>query len=168
MKAFADRSGALYILYRAAESGVNRDTMALVSKDKGQTFREISADRWNINACPMSTYSLSDSTSGVMAAWETRGRVYNAFIDPNTLKVTAQSVAPGSDQKHPFAVTNVHGDSLIVWTEGTGWQRGGALAWQIVNKSGTIVDSGRKQNAIPVWGLASAYARPDGSFVIVY
>ncbi len=168
MRAFVDGKGVLYILYRAATNNVNRDTMLLISSDKGRTFAEKTLQRWNINACPMSTYSLTESNTGVLATWETRDRVYYGAINPADLTLSGMLPAVGANQKHPFVTAAANGQTLLVWTEGTGWQRGGSLAWQIMDKDGSVLTSGKKADAIPIWGLATAYAKPDGSFVVVY
>lgn len=168
MRAFVDSKGVLYVLYRTATNKVERDTALLVSRDNGRTFAEKRLHPWNINACPMSTYAMAENGTGVLAAWETSGRVFSGMIDPVDLRVATPIEAPGSNQKHPSIATAADGSTLLAWTEGTGWQRGGALAWQVVDKNGTVVSSGRKADAVPVWGLPSAYAGRDGGFVIVY
>ena len=168
MRAFVDNRGILYVLYRSATANVNRDTMLLVSRDKGDTFTEKRLHRWNINACPMSTYSITESTNGILAAWETGNRVYYGLINSADGTLSDPLQAPGTSQKHPFVTASSNGQTLLTWTEGTGWQRGGSLAWQVMDKEGIPITSGKKADAVPVWGLASAYARPDGSFVLVY
>jgi hypothetical protein len=63
---------------------------------------------------------------------------------------------------------NAHGETILVWTEGTGWQKGGSLAWQVFDRSGRpIGSSGRIEGGVPVWGLATVVARPDGGFMII-
>ena len=168
MKAFADSKGILTILYRAAGENTNRDTMRLISRDAGKTFEMKRLDRWNLNACPMATYALTESNNEILGAWETKGRIYAGAISP----VAAPTFAPAPDfgavQKHPFLAAGANGQSLLVWTEGTGWQKGGTLAWQRRDAQGKPIESGSKPGAVPIWGLASAYARPDGGFVILY
>ena len=45
------------------------------------------------------------------------------------------------------------GQSVVVWAEGTGWQRGGDLAGQVFDKSGKATDQrGRVECGFPVWG----------------
>jgi len=168
MRALADSKGVLYILYRAAGDKIHRDTMLLVSRDKGQTFTEKRLDPWSISTCPMSTYSLSEGNDGILAAWETREQITYATLHPTDPISAKPFPASGTTQKHPVLVSNARGQSLFVWTEGTGWQRGGDLVWRVFDKDGTLLESGRKENGIPVWGLATAYARPDGGFVIIY
>lgn len=168
MRSFVDHTGTLYVMYRSAANNVNRDTMLLVSRDKGQTFLEKKLHPWNINACPMSTYSLTESKNGVVAAWETGGRVYYGTINPADLTLSSPVVVAGTSQKHPFVTAAANGQTLLAWVEGSGWQRGGSLVWQVMDKEGALITRGRKTDAVPVWGLATAYARPDGSFVVVY
>jgi hypothetical protein len=58
---------------------------------------------------------------------------------------------------------------LLVWTEGTGWEKGGGLAWQIFNEKGRpTTRRGKLEGAIPVWSFAAAYAEADDEFVILH
>ena len=60
------------------------------------------------------------------------------------------------------------GQSVVVWAEGTRWQRGGDLAGQVFDKSGKATDQhGRVERGIPVWGLPTAVATAEG-FVIIH
>jgi hypothetical protein len=168
LRAFVDRNGLLYVLYRTATNKVERDTALLLSRDKGRTFAEQRLHPWKINSCPMSTYAMTDGASGVAAAWETEGHVFSSIINPSDLSITSPLQVPGSSQKHPSITVAPNGQTLVAWAEGTGWQRGGALVWQVLGKDGAPISGGRKADAIPIWGLPSAYTKPDGTFVIVY
>ena len=58
---------------------------------------------------------------------------------------------------------------ILVWTEGSGWNRGGTLAWQVYDKNGIpTAEAGRRPNAVPVWGLPAVVAEPDGRFTILH
>src|SRR5579871_5075994 len=116
----------------------------------------------------MSSYALGESDGHVLAAWETRERVYYDRVDPADLAASRSIAVSGASQKHPVILSNAMGETLFAWTEGTGWQRGGALAWQVYDRNGAPTASRGRVDGIPVWSLATAYARPDGSFVIVY
>ena len=168
MRAFVDKAGSLYVLYRSAEAKVNRDTMLLVSRDSGQTFQERTVDKWNINACPMSTYALTQGGSQVTAAWETQNRVFYARLEPGTLSMTKAVRSEGDSQKHPTVAVNDRGETLVAWAEGTGWQRGGTLVWQVYDSAGRPISDRGRGDGIPVWGLPTAYVGADGKFVIVY
>jgi hypothetical protein len=170
-RAFADSRGSVYILYRAATGGVDRDMVLLASRNRGASFQGSRLHRWKLNACPMSSESFAESKAGVLAAWETQGQVYYGIIDPATMETTRIIGAPGAgqDRKHPAIAGNARGETLLVWTEGTGWQKGGSLSWQLFDRHGKPTGlKGRLAGAVPVWGLATAVARPAGGFTIIY
>jgi hypothetical protein len=119
----------------------------------------------------MSSESFAEGEGFVLAAWETEGQVYYARIDPKTPKPSPPIPAPGAgrDRKHPSVATNARGEVILVWAEGTGWQKGGALAWQVFDPKGRpTAERGRIEGGIPVWGLATVVARPDGRFTIIH
>jgi hypothetical protein len=47
-RAFADRKGAVYVLYRSATAKVNRDIYLLSSADRGKTFQESLVHKWKV------------------------------------------------------------------------------------------------------------------------
>lgn len=168
-RAFADSRGTVYFLYRAATDNVGRDMTLLTSRD-GSHFGGKTLHPWRLSACPMSSESLAEGPSGVVAAWETNGQVFFSRIDPKTFD-PSQPVAPpgGGDRKHPAVAVNAQGETLLAWAEGTGWQRGGALAWRVFDPSGRATrESGRVEKGVPVWGLPAVVTRPDGGFTIIH
>ena len=169
LRAFADSSGAAYILYRAATKMVNRDEILLVSPQPGAEFQIAHADPWIVPTCVMSSASLAEGNNGTLAAWETLDQVFFATVNPKTLKVSKPISPPGSTKrKHPVAVANAKGEMLFAWTEGTGWARGGAVAWQLYDAAGNPASEKGRADGVPVWSLATAFAKEDGTFVIVY
>lgn len=48
MRAFADNTGAVSMLYRSATDGVNRDIYLLTSKDKGRSFDGTVVHKWKV------------------------------------------------------------------------------------------------------------------------
>jgi hypothetical protein len=170
-RAFADSQGTLYILYRAATGGVDRDMFLVTSRDHGEQFQGASMHPWKYNACPMSSESFAEGRSGVLAAWETKNEVFFAPVDPATRKDAAPVSPPGGrgNRKLPALAVNARGETILVWAEGTGWQKGGSLAWQIFDPSERpIGGQGRIENGVPVWGLPTVVARPDGGFTIIH
>ncbi len=169
MKAFADSHGNLLALYRAASEKVNRDQVLLMSRDSAAGFKIAFTHPWEIAACPMSSASFSETREGVLAAWETEGDVYLARVHPQTWKVSKPVSPPGAGKrKHPVAVSNARGETLLAWTEGTGWAKGGAVAWQVYDPAGEPTSAKGRADGVPVWSLVSAFPGPDGGFVIVY
>ncbi len=119
----------------------------------------------------MSSASLVEGPGGVYAAWETRGQVRFSRIEPGTVRHTAPVDAPGAagGRKHPALAVNRDGQVLLAWTEGTGWQKGGSLAWQLYDRDGRPTGAPeRVEGGVPVWGLLSAVALPDGSFLLFH
>jgi hypothetical protein len=47
-RAFADRDGIVYVLYRSATAEVNRDTYLLASEDRGKTFDKALIHKWKV------------------------------------------------------------------------------------------------------------------------
>lgn len=168
MRAFADR-GALYMLYRAATESVDRDMVLLVSRNAGRTFQGSRIDNWKLNACPMSSESIAQSNGTVEVAWQTEKQVYFATVDPAAAKIAPRIAATGEgSRKFPSLAINAQGETLMAWAEGTGWQKGGSLAWQIYDKSGKPLGARGEAPGIPAWSFPAAYAATDGGFTIVY
>jgi hypothetical protein len=169
-RAFVDSKGTLYALYRAAREGVGRDMILLSSRDRGHQFQGTTLQTWRIAICPMSSESLAEGPSSVVAAWETDGQVYVSRIDPKTQEASPPVGPPGrGGRKHPAVAVNSRGETIVVWAEGTGWERGGSLAWRIFDPSGRPTrEGGRLENGVPVWSLPAVVARPDGGFTIFH
>jgi len=171
MHAFTDKKGNTYLIYRAATKGTNRDMWLLRSGDRGKSFQGSMIHPWSIDSCPMSSQAFAEGDSRVYTAWDTKGQIYFNIIPAGKRTLSDPSPAPGkaNGRKHPSLAINNKGELLLVWTEGTGWQRGGALGWQVYDGLlRPISERGRVADAIPVWGLPSAVANGDGTFTIFY
>lgn len=172
MRAAAGRDGTLYLLYRAATGGTHRDMHLLFSADQGGSFGDLPVHPWEINACPMSSAALTPLPGGqTLLAWETAGQVYWARADQRTGTLSLPMPAPGEGKgrKHPVLAINARGQVLLAWTEGTGWNQGGALAWQLYEADGQPgLEQGRLPEAIPVWSSVAVVAKPDGRFALIY
>jgi hypothetical protein len=180
MKAFCDASGSLYLLYREARSGTERGATILVSDDHAATFQSLYTHPWDITTCPMSSAWLGPGMGQTLAAWETAGRVWFTRIDSHSNERAASRavLGPGlspipaplstANQKHPVAVSDSKGETLLVWTEGTGWMKGGAVAWQVFGPDGKPTNTKGRTAGLPVWSLATAVALPNGNFEIIY
>ena len=172
MTALASGSGQVDLLFRAATGGTERGMVLLHSRDGGSSFSAHPVQSWRLNACPMSSAALVEGPglSGTWAAWETSGQVYFARIDP--AGGVAPPIAPPGDphnRKHPALAVNDRGEVLLAWSEGTGWQRGGDLAWQRFDRAGLPQgEPARLDRGIPAWSFPAAAMRPDGGFVLFH
>jgi len=169
LRAYADRDGALYVLYRSAAEDVHRDTYLLTSHDHGATFSSRKLQDWTLSACPMSTFSLSGSAAGTLAAWETAGQVQWIAI-ANVAGSASNGIAPpgpAGHRKYPAVAGNALGHTLLAWTETTA-ASGTVIAWQIFNKTGRPADDAGRVASAPAGDVAAVAATRDGRFVVVY
>ncbi|MFB3924091.1 MAG: sialidase family protein [Terriglobia bacterium] len=170
MRAFADTKGSFYVFYRAATEDIHRDMILLVSSDYGVHFTAQRVANWELNACPMSTDFISQTGNSMRFAWETAGQVFYDVMSADSGKTSA-AISPAGDEtdrKHPVVAANSRGETLLAWTKGTAWERGGTVEWQVFDPAGrpTIVRGAAP--GVPVWGLVAAYAGRDGNFTILY
>jgi hypothetical protein len=165
----ATSTSSLALLYRSATSLTNRDVYVLTSNDNGRSFAGSRVQPWSINACPMTSMSLAAAGSRLMAAWETAGQVHWGAVDSNG-HVAAPVAAPGKGEgrKHPRLALSPKGESILVWTERTGWARGGSIAWQVFDGAGRPAGTIGTAPSLPVWSFAAAVSRPAGGFVVFY
>ena len=168
LETLADADGRLQVLYRAAGGNVHRDAMWLTVGPKG-ALPPVRLQEWHLPACPMTTFAMAFAPAGILAAWETQQQIHTATLDPARRTLSnAAALAGAAIRKHPSIAVNKAGERLIAWTEGTAWARGGTVAWELQDRHGVKLAGAVNAGPVPVWGLVSAIANPDGSFVIVH
>lgn len=173
LKAFADARGRLAVLYRSAAGGLDRDVTLLLSSNQARSFQSSVVGAWRIGTCPMSSMSLGAGVDGaLLAAWEAEGQIFHSVIpaarsEPEKLPPPAGTA---KSRKHPVVVIGGKNGSLTLtaWTDGTGWQKGGSLAWELTDRATGRATSGRVAGAIPVWGRLTAVGEADGTFTIIH
>ncbi|HLX64701.1 MAG TPA: sialidase family protein [Planctomycetota bacterium] len=168
MNSFADSRGNVFAICRAATDKTERGMVLLASKG-GASFNTLKLDALNTTQCPMSSESFYEAGEGVLSAWENNGQVFfnkiNSYLMPS-----AAIPAPGAGRgrKHPAIAENAAGETLLVWTEGMGWDRGGSLSWQLYDKSNKPTLQKGSTVGVPKWSILTAFARADGGFTILY
>ncbi len=172
MQADSDSKGQIYVVYRTARNNKNRDISFLVSQDSGKTFQGKILDRWRLEACPMSSMSFGEVERGMLVGWETKNQVQIAPVAKGS--VNAGKIISPSDSKksskHPVFAVSPEGNVLITWTEGTGWKKGGTIAWREYDSSmRPTSEVGRLPAGVSVWSfVASYYDANDGFFYILH
>ena len=169
-RAMAGPDGSLYVLVRSATEIVHRDIWLLTSSDRGSSFHGSDISKWEIGACVMSSEALVSSPHGVFAGWESEKQVYFGRVPAGGNKVEAPAGAPGTgnNRKYPALATNARGETLLVWTEDMAWKKGGSAAWQAYGADLQPDGAAGKAEGVPAWGLVAAFARPDGSFTVMF
>jgi len=129
--------GVGYVLYRTTREEVHRDANLIVFGRDG-AYKQVTVDPWELGACPMTTASLLPDPNGVTAAWETDGQVFFGRYSADGERVTGPFVAPGRGgaRKHPVLARNDRGETILAWTDGTGWKRGGTLPGRFTTPRG--------------------------------
>lgn len=156
----------VHVLYRAATRLVHRDIYALQSSDQGRTFAALKVDAWELGACPMSSMTIVPGAAATYA-WEHDGNV--AFVRGNGTSV-APALASRQDasarRKHPRLAAGHDGSVLLAWATGTGWNKGGAVGWQLFTNGVPVGPIEAREN-LPVWSFPAVAAVGD-RFVLLY
>jgi hypothetical protein len=168
LTAFANAGGDTFVLFRSARTLMQRDMTLLASIGGRIDFKEMLTDRWLVGACPMSSAGIAAVGDQVWAAWETDGRIQLARFANGAWTTKLPAVGSLQGAKHPRIAINTRGEALVVWTEGTGWQKDGSLAWQVFDEHGQPTSDQGRREGVPVWSYATAYSQPDGGFVILH
>ena len=165
----AGNGGRVSLLYRSATELIHRDSYFLQSVDGGKSFRGQKVSEWNINACPMSSFALAGSAKTSAIGWESAEKVYFSRLDDKgQAGRTVAAPGTGENRKYPSLAVGSSGTLLFAWTEGTSWNRGGSLRFQLFDAKNQPLGPVGQQNGVPAWSFATAFARPDGKFTVLY
>lgn len=165
MAMFTDARGTVRALYRSATENVHRDIYLIESQNRGERFTGRKLDTWQINACPMSSMAFAEAGGRILGAWETAGHVYfEDLTTPNALRIGATNEDKNS--KHPRLAIMPDGETLMAWTEGTGWARGGSLAWQLFDRAGKPLGEKHTVAGVPTWSFAAVVPQAQGALIL--
>jgi len=124
MALFATREGTLLGLYRSATEKCPPRFYLLASKNNGKNFQGFAGASVGINACPNEQYVVHRKRRETLATWKPAAR--SSMEKCLALRCRISQPRPATQvRKHSRLAVNGRGDTLLVWTEGTGWQRGG-------------------------------------------
>ena len=170
IKAGYGDGGSLQVVFRSATQETNRAELVIKGTMDNLPFKVVRSAPWSINNCPMSTSALAQGSTASFAAWETEGQVWWEKFEAtgNPSRKMMQPEGGKGGRKHPALAVNSRGEVLLAWTEGTGWQRGGGVAWQLYDKDGKAMQPIERRTGVPVWGLVAVVAASDGNFSLIY
>lgn len=174
LQAFCDSRGQLSVLYRTARDEVHRDMHLLSGVEDSRSIQSEVLGNWSAAICVMSTAAFCQTQENCFAAWETENSIQFSSLNDlggsNSKRVKPWTSLGGrSPQKHPCIAINKEGIILVAWTEGTSWNNGGDIAWQLFDQSGKpIRRANGRQKGLPVWSYPAAFSREDGAFTILF
>jgi hypothetical protein len=164
----ASAEGRVAILYRAADDNRQRDAILLTTSDR-KRWTGIDLQPWPLDSCPMSTAALVPfDQGGWLAAWQTGPQVFWSEITAKGKK-SREIAAPGEPKgrKHPALAVQRDGRVLFAWSEGTGWNKGGSIRWQVFDAKGKPLGEPGQADSLLAWSLPAVAVWGDG-FALIY
>lgn len=175
MELLASPGGAVIGLFRTATEQVHRDTRAFLFQGTLERHWGGTLDPAKTGTCQMSTYALADilPEHRFVAAWETLGKIRFGVYSYRSTTSDHPHDVPGAERKskHPAVAVDAKGNILIAWAEGTGWEKGGAVAWQMFDRElHPVPDAHGRADGLPAWSrpAVAALRDDDAGFVVIY
>jgi len=179
--ALASSGERVYLLYRSARARDQRGMMLAVSWDGGARFQLRELDDWQTERCPLSSASLLVTPDGAIAAWERAGSISRAWLagiqtvrESRVTRTVAGSDGWGprgtrAELQHPSLALGAGGALLTTSLADVHFGKEAKLDWHLEDRDGKFLGMApRPIQPVPDWDLPAVFARPDGSFVIVY
>ena len=154
-------NGDLAILYREKTDNHRDMYLVRVKKDGSHVRTQVSQTLWDINACPMTYFSLEPAGDGYVATWPTRGKLYFTKLSADGKPTIAREIMTDGTttmRSQPLALTNASGMTLI------GWRQEGQLQWQVYDAQNNPV--GARGSAAGVSLAAAGVVDKEGRFVV--
>ena len=165
IEAVVGKDGYLYVAFRTGYQNI-RDFYLLKGRKTENNFRlvPVSADNWELEACPMSGPSFTVEDNGqVLISWMSRNRVYWSISNTEASNFAPRVTTPqgGEGENHPVVLSNHKGQVLLVWKEGP------QANWAIYTMDGKF--TGQRGNAGVLNGRSKpeAFLGTDGNFNLV-
>ncbi len=157
----------VHVLYRAATQMVHRDIHALRSSDRGRTFTARQGRRVGNRRVSHVQHDRRAWSTTTLYAWEHDGQVAFRAEGARAVEPTAADTQVASARrKHPRLAVGKAGAVLMAWATGTGWNKGGAVGWQLF-ADGAPLGEVQARDGLPVWSFPAVAAVGD-RFVLLY
>jgi hypothetical protein len=153
--------GRLAVIYRE-ETNDQRDIYLVLSDRNGQQKRtRVSSTSWQLQACPMTYFTIQGTETGYVAAWPTKGEIYFARLGKDGAVLAPGEIkTPGRNGMRTgiVALSAKDGATLIAWKNQE------VLGWQLYDAQGRPVGNAGSE---PSRGSgAAAVVLPDGRFMV--
>jgi hypothetical protein len=155
--------GRLAILYRE-ETSNERDMFVVLLDQSGArkpSRQRVSSTLWNVAACPMTYFAISQANTGYVIAWPTKGAVYFARLDKDGAVMPPGEIrTPGTSGMRTgvLALSASDGTTLIAW------KNKDELGWQLYDAKGQ--PQGEPGSAPSPGGGAAGVVLRDGRFLV--
>lgn len=156
--------GSLHVLYRAAENVSQRGARLIhLPADANASTVPVVApqDQWNMPGCPMTTAAFLQDKAAAVPAWVTQ---YQLSFQDWAPQLATPAEAP---RNHPRMARNGAGETLLAWTEGATWGKGGELVAQLFSAHGTPQGKPTRRPLFP-WQYGACATLADGRLVLLY
>jgi|SRR6266850_264911 len=160
-RALLSNDGALSIAYR--EKGNNMRDMHLLTRAKAQetfTRQKVSSTPWQVTGCPMTGAFLSPAKNGSLMAWETKGQIFYARLDPAGALSSPKEIKAASRGKWPMALGGPDGTVLV------SWKNGSTLSWHLHDPADKPVGEVKSQPSGNPHRHAGVVTK-DGTFLLI-
>ena len=157
------KDGKLAVLYRE-ETNNDRDMYVVLWDQRSgakPTRPRISGASWNVNACPMTYYTIRPTDAGYVAAWPTKGQVYFARLDKDGAVLPPGEIkTPGTSGMRTglLALSAADGTTLVAW------KNKDVLGWQLYDSKSQ--PQGKAGSATSPGNGAAGVVLRDGRFVL--
>jgi hypothetical protein len=154
--------GRLAVLYREETDNERDMYLVLWDQDEGRpTRKRVGSTPWNINACPMTYFTVAPRRGGYVAAWPTRGQIDFARLDGRgdpSKQAEIQTPGRSGMRTGVIALTAPDASTLVAWNES------GQLKWQLYDSGGE--PSGPPGTAKSAGNGVAGVAGKDGRFIL--
>ncbi|MCA9211639.1 MAG: hypothetical protein KDB27_01120 [Planctomycetales bacterium] len=153
-------NGTLSVLYRD-KAGKDRDIYLASLSDNGQRFEhtKVSQTPWYIDSCPMTGSFISPAADGIVAAWETKGEIYYARMEPSGKLTSAGEILASDQGRYPVTLTAADGVTVVAWKNSE------KLEWQLFDSQDNPTEQRGSKTGTTV-DRPAGVVTSDGSFVL--
>ena len=161
-RALYGSDGTLFCAYREKANNIRDMHLAVRAPNQDRFITEkISMTPWEIKACPMTGTSLSQSKSGLVMAWETKGQIYFTRLSGTAGKPPGTEIrVERGVGKWPVALSSPDGSALV------SWKKDGSVKWRLYDRADHPVGDLR---AMPVKSSHrhAAVVTKEGNFLVL-